>query len=140
MSPIEIRRMTRADVDAVEAIQAASLPHSAAGWAAVDFLRLDAWVACGQNVEAFLVARRVADEEFELLNMAVAPGRRRLGFGSALLRHVLEGNPGVWFLEVRASNEAAQALYERLGFHRSGRRREYYRAPVEDAIEMTKLS
>lgn len=134
--------MTSDDSDAVEAIQAASLPNSAAGWSARDFLReLEAWVLAADGaVAAFLVGRRIAEDEFELLNMAVAVEVRRRGYGRALLMDVLDRYRGVWFLEVRASNVAAQALYEGLGFHRSGRRREYYRSPPEDAIEMSKLS
>jgi ribosomal-protein-alanine N-acetyltransferase len=38
------------------------------------------------------------------------------------------------FLEVRASNEAAQHLYAALGFTRVGERRRYYRFPTEDAV------
>ena len=134
--------MTADDIEAVEGIQSASLPNAAAGWAARDFLKeLEAWVlSAGGVVAAFLVARNVAEDEFELLNMAVAPSQRRRGYGRALLQEVLERFRGVWFLEVRASNEAAQALYEGLGFHQCGRRREYYRSPVEDAIELSKLS
>ena len=41
-------------------------------------------------------------------------------------------------LEVRASNEAAQTLYKKLGFKLIGRRRDYYRVPVEDALVMRK--
>ena len=138
---IEIRPMTDSDIAAVELIQSASLPNSAAGWAARDFLKLEAWVLLvNGGVQGFLVARKVMDDEFELLNMAVAPEQRRKGFGKALLYEVLGRFRGIWFLEVRASNHAAQALYEGLGFHRSGRRRDYYRSPVEDAIEMSKLS
>ena len=37
-------------------------------------------------------------------------------------------------LEVRASNVGARRLYERLGFHVSGSRRNYYSSPVEDAL------
>ena len=142
MSQIEIRRMTADDIEAVEGIQMESLPNAAAGWAAPDFLKeLEAWVLSADGVvAAFLVARKVAEDEFELLNMAVDPARRRCGFGRALLKHVLALFRGVWFLEVRASNEAAQALYVGLGFHQCGRRREYYQAPVEDAIELSKLS
>ena len=138
---IEIRPMTGADVSAVDSIQLSSLPNSAAGWVAGDFLRLDSWVLSDNSkVLAFLVARKVVDEEFELLNMAVAASHRRKGHGKALLEEVLGRHKGIWFLEVRASNTAALALYEALGFHRSGRRRDYYGAPLEDAIEMTKLS
>ena len=139
--PFEIRRMTEADLGAVDAIQTASLPNSAAGWSARDFLALEAWVLLAQgNLLAFLVARQLIDDEFELLDIAVAPDQRRQGHAKALLADVLQRFPGIWFLEVRASNAVALALYEALNFHRSGRRREYYRSPVEDAIEMSKLS
>jgi ribosomal-protein-alanine N-acetyltransferase len=39
-------------------------------------------------------------------------------------------------LEVRASNEAAQALYRKLGFHDVGRRPRYYGDNGEDAVLM----
>ena len=42
------------------------------------------------------------------------------------------------YLEVRASNEAANALYQRYGFRQIGRRRNYYDHPREDAIIMGK--
>jgi ribosomal-protein-alanine N-acetyltransferase len=42
------------------------------------------------------------------------------------------------YLEVRASNEAAQALYEQYGFKAVGRRRNYYDRPREDAVVMRK--
>src|SRR5947209_266994 len=112
MSPLEFRRMISEDIEAVEAIQAASLPNAAAGWAARDFLKLEAWVAVDSGtLVAFLVARRVAEDEFELLNMAVAPAVRRRGIGKLLLGHVLQLNAGAWFLEVRESNAGAYALY-----------------------------
>ena len=38
------------------------------------------------------------------------------------------------FLEVRESNQAARALYEKWAFLESGRRRRYYQEPDEDAI------
>ncbi len=37
-------------------------------------------------------------------------------------------------LDVRESNAAARALYARFGFAEVGRRRAYYREPVEDAL------
>ena len=134
--------MTAADTAAVDEIQNASLPHSAAGWAAVDYLALETWIASDEAgaVQGFLVSRQVADQEFELLNMAIAPSWRRRGCAKDLLRRVLELHRGSWFLEVRASNMAAQALYEQAGFKRCGRRREYYDSPMEDAIEMSKHS
>ncbi|MBP7776972.1 MAG: ribosomal protein S18-alanine N-acetyltransferase [Acidobacteria bacterium] len=77
-------------------------------------------------------------DEIHLNNFAIHPSRRRQGLGGALLAHVLGeatalGAPNAT-LEVRASNAAAIAMYERGGFARAGRRRAYYTHPVEDAI------
>ena len=41
-------------------------------------------------------------------------------------------------LEVRASNDAAIALYQKFGFAEVGRRKNYYEKPKEDALIMTK--
>ena len=41
------------------------------------------------------------------------------------------------FLEVRSTNQAAQALYEKCGFRSIARRTNYYTDPQEDAIVMT---
>jgi ribosomal-protein-alanine N-acetyltransferase len=74
----------------------------------------------------------------EIANLAVDEGSRGQGFGSALLTAALEearrhGTEEV-FLEVRDSNLRARQLYESRGFVEVGRRRRYYRRPVEDAI------
>lgn len=91
------------------------------------------------------VAIRVQAGEMDIVNLAVAPARRRRGLGAALVRGLLEapvaqGVESV-FLEVRAGNAAALALYGRLGFTQTQRRRNFYRDPVEDAVLMAlKLS
>ena len=70
------------------------------------------------------------------------PGFRRQGIASALLGVFLRfgeaGHLAFLTLEVRASNAAARALYDSLGFRAAGRRRNYYEHPREDAIIMTK--
>jgi [ribosomal protein S18]-alanine N-acetyltransferase len=80
--------------------------------------------------------------ECELENMAVADTWRRRGIGSRLLaagelwcRAQLVSR--LW-LEVRASNSAALALYEHAGFAAAGRRPGYYTRPDEDAVQMRK--
>lgn len=70
--------------------------------------------------------------EAEILNLAVAPTYRRQGVASQLLRALLP-LADVWFLEVRASNEAAQRLYLAQGFQPMGRRKRYY-SDGEDAL------
>jgi len=82
----------------------------------------------------------VAADEGEILNLAVDPGVRRRGAGRRLLGAMLnwmasEGAREV-FLEVRASNVAALALYERSGFRHLGIRKGYYAGPREDALTM----
>ena len=86
---------------------------------------------------AFLMGTQ---DEAEILRIAVDPDKRRRHIGSALMDELLDygDNEGYIsiFLEVRESNEAARALYEQSGFEIIGKRVEYYRNPVEDAVIM----
>ena len=87
-------------------------------------------------VDGFLVARAVGNE-WEIENIAIAGPARRRGLGSRLLGEFLDlarerGAESV-FLEVRESNRAARALYEKWAFVEAGRRSGYYREPEEDA-------
>jgi ribosomal-protein-alanine N-acetyltransferase len=98
----------------------------------------DLWVIDEKaDVQAFLVARFSAGE-CEVENLVVAAQYRRRGFGSQLLQTLIaaarERNVERILLEVRESNEAARALYERFGFGSSGKRKAYYTHPTEDAI------
>jgi ribosomal-protein-alanine N-acetyltransferase len=77
-------------------------------------------------------------DEIHINNLAVRGQFRGHGIGTALLRHVLAQAKRLGAkratLEVRASNDAARRLYERLGFYVAATRREYYTSPVEDAL------
>jgi ribosomal-protein-alanine N-acetyltransferase len=84
----------------------------------------------------FLVARNVAVDEREILNLAVAPDFRRKGVARALAASFFEGFEGAVFLEVRESNEVALKFYKSLGFKELSRRQGYYDSPVETAIVM----
>ncbi|HEX9345979.1 MAG TPA: ribosomal protein S18-alanine N-acetyltransferase [Gemmatimonadales bacterium] len=101
------------------------------------FLVVEASGPGGGAIAGYVVALDAADEG-EILNLAVAPGGRRNGLGRALVQHILEALTarGVRqvYLEVRESNGPARALYAAQGFKEVGRRTEYYRRPVEDAI------
>jgi len=72
----------------------------------------------------------IAADEAELLRLAVVPARRRQGLARALLAaaagRLAAADCTTCFLEVRADNRSAIALYEGAGFHRIGRRRAYY--------------
>lgn len=89
------------------------------------------------GISGYVVALDAADEG-EILNLAVAPGGRRHGLGRALVDRAVEALKarGVrqLYLEVRESNAPARALYAERGFEEVGRRKQYYRRPVEDAI------
>lgn len=93
--------------------------------------------ADGRGVAGYVVALDAADEG-EILNLAVAPSGRRHGLGRALVQDILDAlaRRGVRqvYLEVRESNAPARALYAAHGFQEVGRRKQYYRRPVEDAI------
>lgn len=80
----------------------------------------------------------VIPPEAEVFRIAALPSARRRGVGRALLGHFLgecraRGCTDV-YLEVRASNAPAIALYRAAGFCEIGRRRHYYRNPTEDAL------
>lgn len=85
---------------------------------------------------AFAITQVVLDEA-TLFNIAVDPAWQRRGFGRQLLEHLireLEARDVLTFwLEVRASNKGAIALYESLGFNEATIRRNYY--PTADGRE-----
>ena len=78
--------------------------------------------------------------EAQIYNIAVAPELRREGIGEALLRHMIakaeDNGCELVTLEVRGGNEAAMALYTKLGFREVGRRKGYYAKGGEDAVLM----
>lgn len=94
----------------------------------------------GFELGGFIVARLIAGE-LHVNNVAVRPDFRRNRIGSRLLETTLRVaqryGATVAHLEVRAGNEVAQRLYVRCGFRATGRRRNYYRSPAEDAVLMS---
>lgn len=72
----------------------------------------------------------VVGDEVHLLNVAIAPDRRRCGLGRALVQLVLDearhAGARVVTLEVRHDNAAGIALYRSFGFSDSGLRKNYY--------------
>lgn len=93
-----------------------------------------------QAIKGFIAARLVADE-LHINNVAVRQEYRRLGIAKKLLDTVLDEAARMGartaFLEVRAGNSPAQALYAQCGFRIAGRRPSYYTQPVEDALVMS---
>ena len=93
----------------------------------------------GQAV-GYVGCQTVLDEGY-ITNVAVSPDARRQGIARALIvKLTAEARAaGLAFvtLEVRASNAPAIALYEGAGFGRVGVRKNFYTAPIEDAVLMT---
>jgi ribosomal-protein-alanine N-acetyltransferase len=130
-----IRRGEPSDLEEVAAIQEAA--PEAARWSVSDYPQYDFRVAVrGCRIAGFLVSRPVAEDEWELLNLAVAPEFRRQGIGRNLLASLLRAAPGAVFLEVRESNRAARNIYKSMGFKEVGLRPGYYENPLEPAIVM----
>lgn len=136
-----VRPATAADLGAISEIERASFgdPWSLKSFRdslAHEFVRLYV-VEDDAGVAGYSVVW-VSGEECELANLAVDPARRRAGLGALLLDALLarahEEALFVIFLEVRASNTAAHALYASRGFHEVGRRPMYYKNPAEDAL------
>lgn len=140
-----IRRMTVEDVPAVAELDriSFSLP-----WTERSFHfevssnpASRCWVAeQGGQIIGVVVAWLLLDE-VHIATIATRPEFRRQGIAQALLAHVLKlgAKDGALssFLEVRASNVAAQAMYHKFGYEETGRRPRYYKDNGEDAILMT---
>ena len=84
------------------------------------------------------VGSQMVTPEADLMNLAVQEVARGQGIGRALMTALMKdlAQEGIreLSLEVRASNMPALMLYQSLGFAEAGRRKNYYRSPVEDAL------
>ena len=134
---------SEADLDGVLHVEAESFTNP---WTR----EMYAWELQNRNVCHIYVVRTAADpvaafcafwlifDEIHINNVAVLPQLRGHGIGTSLLQHVFMEARRLGAtratLEVRASNQAALRLYERLGFYVAGTRKHYYSKPVEDAL------
>jgi ribosomal-protein-alanine N-acetyltransferase len=144
VAPVVIDDMTLDDIDAVQEVERSSFPVP---WPANAFRH-----ELTQNRNArYVVARSDHDivgyaglwlmvDEAHITTFAVHPDHRRRKIGERLLQRLFEiavVMSAEWLtLEVRASNLAAQKLYEKYGFRRAGVRRRYYSDNNEDALIM----
>jgi ribosomal-protein-alanine N-acetyltransferase len=141
-APLDIRRLTYADLPQVIALERRAFPTP---WSLAMFV-LELSKPSGICLAArrdgrltgYLVCSRY-DTVWHIMNVAVDPDARRTGVATGLLGALLErvDDPGARYtLEVRESNLAAIALYERFGFRTAGMRRRYYQDNGEDALIM----
>jgi len=100
-----------------------------------------AWDAENSAVAGYATMRQIFDEG-HISNIAVAKKYQKQGIGNllitALIQAAIANNINGLTLEVRESNHAALALYNKHGFVKEGIRKNYYSYPNEDAIIMWK--
>lgn len=139
-----IRPLREEDLDAVIAIEEAAYPFPWTRGIFAECLRVG-YGCLGVTVDGVLAGYVIFNwgaGESHLLNLCVHPDHQRLGLGGLLLTQALQRARAVgceaMLLEVRPSNPAAAAMYERRGFVVVGRRPGYYRSAGgrEDAIVM----
>jgi ribosomal-protein-alanine N-acetyltransferase len=141
---LEIRRLSYSDLPQVIAVERRAFPTP---WSLAMFvleLSKPSGVCLAAARDGTVVGHLICsryDTVWHLMNIAVDPRLRRNGIASALLRALLEriddGSGSVQLtLEVRPTNRAAIALYERFGFRSAGTRPRYYQDNGEDALIM----
>lgn len=142
---VEIREMCQADLEEVAALEQTifSMPWSQKGFDAA--IRQDAALYLTARLDGKLAGYcglLQSFDEADITNVAVAPQFRNQGVAHAMLTQLMRNGKdrGIenFTLEVRAGNEAALHLYEKLGFERVGVRRNFYEKPQEDAVIMWK--
>ncbi len=138
---LETRRLVFADLPNVIAIERRAFPTP---WSLAMFvLELSkpegiclAAQRDGQLVGYIICSR--FDQVWHIMNVSVDPDLQRRGIATVMIDEILRrvGEEGQITLEVRPTNSAAIALYERFGFLAAGTRPRYYQDNGEDAVIM----
>lgn len=141
----ELRPLVLRDLNAIEEIERVSYPTPwsrsmfASELAKPTSISLGAFDQETDELAGYLIISRYVDA-WHVMNVAVAPERRRQRIATLLLERLFEQTAGDerrgYTLEVRVSNAAAIRLYEQLGFRPRGVRRGYYTDNREDALIM----
>ena len=145
---IDLRRLTLADLAAIERIEQRAYPTP---WSRSMFageLAKPSSICLGafdldahEQLVGYLIISRYADA-WHVMNVAVHGDYRGQGIATTLLNRLFDLTAGDdrrgYTLEVRVSNEGAIRLYEKLGFVPRGVRRGYYTDNREDALIMWK--
>jgi ribosomal-protein-alanine N-acetyltransferase len=143
------REMRERDIDGVMEIERACFPSP---WARDAFMqelqlaygyhRVAELKVGGESVISGYIVAWLMVKEFSILNIAVRRDFRHQGIAGKMLSNALrfarrQGADTAW-LEVRPSNKAARALYERFDFITVGKRKRYYQDSGEDALVMVR--
>ena len=149
MSAEKMITIRNAKMDEFHALEEISVSSMSEPWKEADFMSAEKneyaliLAAVEEDMTAGYAVGYFAADEAELPSIAVSPQMRRHGIGDALLNELFNQvkarGAAKLFLEVRESNEAAIALYEKNGFITAGTRRHFYSNPEEDALVMMKL-
>ena len=138
---IQVRRLAYSDLPAVISIERRSFPTP---WSLAMFVLelskpsgICLAASAGEELVGYVVCSRY-DQVWHLMNVAVAPERRRSGIARDLIGKLVEEGGGSlpFTLEVRVSNRPAITMYERFGFRSAGVRPRYYHDNGEDALIM----
>lgn len=143
MKQILIRNMLEEDLQSVIRVERMSFSFP---WSETSFFNeihkqraLSKVAVLDDKVVGYMCAEYVADEG-HILNLAVNQDCRKMGIATALVENILEelkiNACRFLYLEVRDSNYIAKRLYQGFGFKIVGTRKNYYVAPVEDAVIM----
>ncbi len=141
-----IRNASAADIERLEALEREcfSLPWTRGQLISQlpDDMHVFLTAELNGETAGYVGMMHVIDEGY-ISNVAVAPEYRRRGIADALMGVLLARCEALSLtfvtLEVRRGNAPAIALYEKHGFVRVGKRRDYYELPREDAVLMTKF-
>jgi len=142
---VTVRNMTEADLDRVLAMEQEMFSDPWPRSAFTEQIDGDGWGAVVAEVDCAVIGYGcyfAVDVEAHLTNIAVDPAFRRKSVAKTLLDTILQRATGAGcdylLLEVRQSNDAARAFYEKHGFTVLYQRPNYYRRPVESAIVMVR--
>jgi ribosomal-protein-alanine N-acetyltransferase len=136
-----VRRLAYSDLPAVISIERRSFP---APWSLAMFVLelskpsgICLAATAGEELLGYVVCS-LYDRVWHVMNVAVAPERRREGIAGRLISQLIAeaGRELPFTLEVRVSNREAIAMYEKLGFRSAGVRPRYYQDNGEDALIM----
>lgn len=139
LDPLPLRPMQGADIGGVVSVERNGYTHPWSEGIFYDCLRAgySAWVLEDGARIAGYGLMSVAAGECHILNICIDPAYQGRGLGRQLMEHLLDlavdYGASLALLEVRPSNAAARALYDRLGFGEIGTRPNYY--PARDGRE-----
>lgn len=142
---LNVREMTFDDIEDVVKIEREnfSVPWDENGFFSFMIREGTVFLCAEENGEIVGYGGMVsAADEADITNVSVDKDKRRCGIATAVVKGLFAAGQAMKlkkiFLEVRESNSAARALYEGLGFKQISIRKNYYEAPIEDALIMLK--